>query len=225
MPIHVDESLSLPHTLLACRQPRHHWSGVQKVAVGSLEDHLVRGAGCMGRRARQFARPAAPAPADSRPLGRGARRPPAPSLPHLPSARPSPRRRAFVGKSFARSLDKARFTFFSADLPKGDLIRYQAQLAACSPVRLLDLAALNKVRLSMARTLKGGRRCGNGERRSWGTAAGLLPALPPVRQLSRPTSWRHTSAMLLTTSRPCRCYRCRRSPRRHGSCLPLWPAA
>ncbi|KAL4445877.1 hypothetical protein ABPG77_009076 [Micractinium sp. CCAP 211/92] len=52
---------------------------------------------------------------------------------------------AFVGKSFARSLDEARFTFFSEDLPKGDLIRYQQQLADCSPVRLLDLAALNKV--------------------------------------------------------------------------------
>ena len=55
-------------------------------------------------------------------------------------------RRAFVGKSFARSLDEARFTFFSPDLPKGDLIRYQQQLAACSPVRLLDLSALNKAR-------------------------------------------------------------------------------
>jgi hypothetical protein len=55
-------------------------------------------------------------------------------------------RRAFVGKSFARSLEEARFAFFSEDLPRGDLIRYQAQLAACSPVRLLDLAALNKVR-------------------------------------------------------------------------------
>lgn len=49
-----------------------------------------------------------------------------------------------MGKSFARSLDEARFTFFSPDLPKGDLIRYQQQLAACSPVRLLDLSALNK---------------------------------------------------------------------------------
>ena len=49
-----------------------------------------------------------------------------------------------MGKSFARSLDEARFTFFSRDLPKGDLIRYQQQLASCSPVRLLDLSALNK---------------------------------------------------------------------------------
>lgn len=68
--------------------------------------------------------------------------------------RPPARRRAFVGKSFARSLDEARFTFFSEDLPKGDLIRYQQQLAACSPVRLLDLAALNKARGAAAR---GGR--------------------------------------------------------------------
>lgn len=51
-----------------------------------------------------------------------------------------------MGKSFARSLDEARFTFFSPDLPKGDVIRYQQQLAACSPVRLLDLSALNKAR-------------------------------------------------------------------------------
>lgn len=50
-----------------------------------------------------------------------------------------------MGKSFARSLDECRFAFFSEDLPRGDLIRYQAQLAACSPVRLLDLASLNKV--------------------------------------------------------------------------------
>lgn len=55
-----------------------------------------------------------------------------------------------MGKSFARSLDEARFTFFSEDLPKGDLIRYQQQLAACSPVRLLDLAALNKARAQLA---------------------------------------------------------------------------
>ncbi len=50
-----------------------------------------------------------------------------------------------MGKSFARSLEECRYTFFSPDLPKGDLIRYQQQLAACSPVRLLDLSALNKV--------------------------------------------------------------------------------
>jgi hypothetical protein len=50
-----------------------------------------------------------------------------------------------VGKSFARSLDECRFTFFSEDLPDDDLIRYQRQLANCSPVRLLDLSALNKV--------------------------------------------------------------------------------
>jgi hypothetical protein len=50
-----------------------------------------------------------------------------------------------VAKSFARSLDDCRFTFFSRDLPKGELIRYQRELAQCSPVRLLDLSALNKV--------------------------------------------------------------------------------
>ena len=47
-----------------------------------------------------------------------------------------------MGKSFARSKDACRATFFSPDLPDADLARYQAQLAACSPVRLLDLAAL-----------------------------------------------------------------------------------
>lgn len=51
---------------------------------------------------------------------------------------------AFVAKSFAKSLDACRETFFSADIPEADLRRYQAQLAACSPVRLLDLGALNK---------------------------------------------------------------------------------
>ena len=51
---------------------------------------------------------------------------------------------AFVGKSFARSTAACRDTFFSADIPEAYLARYQAQLAACSPVRLLDLGALNK---------------------------------------------------------------------------------
>lgn len=60
-----------------------------------------------------------------------------------------------MGKSFARSLDEARFTFFSEDLPKGDLIRYQQQLADCSPVRLLDLAALNKARARAAGAAQG----------------------------------------------------------------------
>ena len=49
---------------------------------------------------------------------------------------------AFVGKPFARSAAAARDTFFSPDIGAGDLARYQAQLAACSPVRLLDLGAL-----------------------------------------------------------------------------------
>lgn len=56
-----------------------------------------------------------------------------------------PCRRAFVGKSFAKSEEEARYTFFSPDLPLPDLQRYQRQLAACSPVRLLDLGALNRV--------------------------------------------------------------------------------
>jgi len=51
---------------------------------------------------------------------------------------------AFVGKSFARSLDACRDTFFSPDIPLEDLKKFQAQLADCSPVRLLDLGALNK---------------------------------------------------------------------------------
>ena len=67
-----------------------------------------------------------------------------------------------MGKSFARSLDDCRFTFFSSDLPKGDLIRYQWELAQCSPVRLLDLSALNKV--GRAGWQAGGRAggCGHG---------------------------------------------------------------
>ncbi|KAF8063781.1 RWDD3 [Scenedesmus sp. PABB004] len=46
---------------------------------------------------------------------------------------------AFVGKSFAKSVDEAVYAFFSDDLPPADAARYQAQLAACSPTRLLDL--------------------------------------------------------------------------------------
>lgn len=49
---------------------------------------------------------------------------------------------AFVGKSFARSTAAARETFFSPDIGEEDLLRYQAQLAAASPVRLLDLGSL-----------------------------------------------------------------------------------
>lgn len=51
---------------------------------------------------------------------------------------------AFVTKSFARSASACRDTFFSADLPDAVLLRYQQALADCSPVRLLDLGALNK---------------------------------------------------------------------------------
>lgn len=50
---------------------------------------------------------------------------------------------AFVTKSFARSLDSCKETFFSNDIPEEDLICYQAKLAACSPVKLLDLRTLN----------------------------------------------------------------------------------
>lgn len=49
-----------------------------------------------------------------------------------------------MARSFANSLDECRFTFFSKDLPDADLIRYQRKLAD-SPVRLLDLSALNRV--------------------------------------------------------------------------------
>ncbi|KIZ05772.1 hypothetical protein MNEG_2183 [Monoraphidium neglectum] len=51
---------------------------------------------------------------------------------------------AFVAKSFATSLDACREAFFSPELPEADLKRYQAQLAAGSPVRLLDLQDMNK---------------------------------------------------------------------------------
>jgi pimeloyl-ACP methyl ester carboxylesterase len=49
-----------------------------------------------------------------------------------------------VTKSFARSAASCRATFFSADLPQEDLLRYQRQLSASSPVRLLDLRALGE---------------------------------------------------------------------------------
>ncbi|CAD7700307.1 unnamed protein product [Ostreobium quekettii] len=51
---------------------------------------------------------------------------------------------AFVTKSFARSLEACQQTFFSPDIPNEDLERYQAQLAACSSVPLLDIRAVNK---------------------------------------------------------------------------------
>lgn len=51
---------------------------------------------------------------------------------------------AFVTKSFARSLDSCRDTFFSQDIPLEKLEKYQKMLAECSPVRLLDLSTLNK---------------------------------------------------------------------------------
>lgn len=51
---------------------------------------------------------------------------------------------AFVSKSFARNLGACRETFFSPDIPESDLVKYQEKLAACSPIRLLDLRSLNK---------------------------------------------------------------------------------
>eukprot|EP00878_Enallax_costatus_P004991 GHUV01005250.1.p1 GENE.GHUV01005250.1~~GHUV01005250.1.p1 ORF type:complete len:303 (+),score=88.88 GHUV01005250.1:117-1025(+) len=51
---------------------------------------------------------------------------------------------AFVGKSFANSVEEAKYTFFSDDLPQADAVRYQQQLAACSPIRLLDLRDMQK---------------------------------------------------------------------------------
>jgi hypothetical protein len=53
-------------------------------------------------------------------------------------------RRGFVARSFVNSIDSARELFFSPDLPREDLVRYHKQLAACSPVRLIDLADVNK---------------------------------------------------------------------------------
>lgn len=50
----------------------------------------------------------------------------------------------FIGKSFIKNIDDCRWLFFSKKLPVFELEEYQRQLAACSPVRLLDLAALNK---------------------------------------------------------------------------------
>jgi pimeloyl-ACP methyl ester carboxylesterase len=50
----------------------------------------------------------------------------------------------FIGKSFIKNIDDCRWLFFSEGLPVFELQEYQLQLAACSPVRLLDLAALNK---------------------------------------------------------------------------------
>ncbi|GBF98148.1 phosphoserine aminotransferase [Raphidocelis subcapitata] len=51
---------------------------------------------------------------------------------------------AFVGRSFATSLAACREAFFSPELPEADLKRYQAELAAASPVRLLDLKDMTK---------------------------------------------------------------------------------
>lgn len=50
---------------------------------------------------------------------------------------------AFVAKSFARSVESCKETFFSDDIPDEELTRYQVRLAACSPIKLLDLRTLN----------------------------------------------------------------------------------
>ena len=48
----------------------------------------------------------------------------------------------FIARSFAKNIDDCRFLFFSPDLPRSDLERYQAKLADASPIRLLDLSKL-----------------------------------------------------------------------------------
>eukprot|EP00199_Chlamydomonas_sp_CCMP681_P001695 CAMPEP_0119109338 /NCGR_PEP_ID=MMETSP1180-20130426/17853_1 /TAXON_ID=3052 ORGANISM="Chlamydomonas cf sp, Strain CCMP681" /NCGR_SAMPLE_ID=MMETSP1180 /ASSEMBLY_ACC=CAM_ASM_000741 /LENGTH=378 /DNA_ID=CAMNT_0007095081 /DNA_START=30 /DNA_END=1167 /DNA_ORIENTATION=- len=50
----------------------------------------------------------------------------------------------FVAKSFIQDLSSCRELFFSDDLPEADLRRYQALLATCSPVRLIDLNDVNR---------------------------------------------------------------------------------
>ncbi|KAG2500407.1 hypothetical protein HYH03_001978 [Edaphochlamys debaryana] len=49
----------------------------------------------------------------------------------------------FVARSFARSVDACRELFFSADIPRDQLERYQKLLAAASPTRLIDLKDMN----------------------------------------------------------------------------------
>ena len=51
---------------------------------------------------------------------------------------------AFVFRTFEKNIEVARETFFSKDIPRDMLQRYHAKLAEASPVRLLDLANLNK---------------------------------------------------------------------------------
>ncbi|KAL6747522.1 esterase-like protein [Haematococcus lacustris] len=50
----------------------------------------------------------------------------------------------FVARSFIKDVKACRELFFSPDLPDADLARHHAQLATCSPVRLMDLADVNK---------------------------------------------------------------------------------
>ncbi|GFH08920.1 putative thylakoid-associated phosphatase 38 [Haematococcus lacustris] len=52
--------------------------------------------------------------------------------------------RGFVARSFIKDVKACRELFFSPDLPDADLARHHAQLATCSPVRLMDLADVNK---------------------------------------------------------------------------------
>eukprot|EP00775_Hariotina_reticulata_P013096 gene13096-13223_t len=51
---------------------------------------------------------------------------------------------AFVSKTFANSVEEAKYAFFSDDLPQVEAVRYQKLLAECSPIRLLDLKDMQK---------------------------------------------------------------------------------
>jgi len=50
----------------------------------------------------------------------------------------------FIAKTFVKDPEACRELFFSKDLPEADLKKYQAELATCSPVRLMDLQDVNK---------------------------------------------------------------------------------
>ncbi|KAG1658520.1 hypothetical protein FOA52_009863 [Chlamydomonas sp. UWO 241] len=50
----------------------------------------------------------------------------------------------FIAKTFVNNLDACRELFFSESLPENEMRRYQAQLAQCSGVRLMDLQDVNK---------------------------------------------------------------------------------
>lgn len=50
----------------------------------------------------------------------------------------------FVAQNFKTDLKACREAFFSKDLPESELLRYQALLAECSAVKMIDLRALSK---------------------------------------------------------------------------------